>query len=153
MRRALRREHVAQGFLGAGLADGAGHGDDGRPRPGAGGEAKAAHRLQHRILPLPRHGQNRADPLELFRTRRRDHRRARALLQGGAHEVVAVPGLAADREEQVAGLQAARIDRGARDGARRAAQGAAGRRLQGGLSPERGVGHPFTSAIAARKVS
>ena len=107
---ALLGQDMAQGLLGAGLAHRARHRHDLGVRAGAGGGAEADHRGQHGVGTDFRHRQHRSVCRQFRRAGLAHHRGAGPAAEGVGHEIVAVTRIAADREEQVAGLERAGVD-------------------------------------------
>ncbi len=146
-----QRQHRAQRFLGAGLADAAGDGGDLGIGPAAGGAAQVLQRL-HGVD----HFDHRRAGGQIVRAAM-DQRAGGAALQGGGGEIVPVEGRALQRHEQVALLEAARIDRDAGHGeVARTLPGDGGGDLGGG--PERAhrtslTGAPPSSAAIWRATS
>ena len=104
-----------QHFFGGGLAGAAGDADDLRMAARARGSRQI-------LQPALRVGdrQQRAARIRVLR-RWRDQRRRRLRLQSGVDEIVPIARVAFQRNEQIAGLQRARIDGHARRGERRVA--------------------------------
>ena len=104
MRRAVARQCQTQGFLGAGLADRAGDGDDFAGKARARGAGKLTQGFQYVVDEQERRvGEARA-------LRARDHREAGAAFQRRLDEIVAVAGIALDGEEGLALADGAGVD-------------------------------------------
>ncbi len=114
VRRPRQAQAVAQHLLGAGLADAAGDGNDAPVAAGARGAADAFQRPQ-RIVDA----QQRAAGVAAVHIAARHDGRGRPGLEGSWHELVPVARIL-QGDEHVAGLEAARVDGEAGDGAARA---------------------------------
>ena len=143
VRRPEMREDLARHLLRRGLADRARDGGDigGGARPPL--QAQALERLLRVLHDVERSRAAR----ELGSVRLVDDGRRRSALESRPHEVVPVERLALDRNEEIAGREAARIDRDAADAER---QGAAGnarvqRANEGETAPERIIRHAMSS--------
>ena len=99
---ALSREDVKQSLFRAGLAHRAGDGDDAGLAAGARGLAQSPHGVEDRVLARPRYREKAPCPGEFLGPVSRDHGRPGTTRQGIANEVVTVPRLTANGEEQVA---------------------------------------------------
>ena len=128
MRSAERAQDRPQHLLGRGLADAAGDRDQAAAEPGARIAAEPVQRRQ-RVVHQQQPGGVRHDPMH--------HRAGRALGQRVGDEVVTVAGFTAQRDEQIARLQRARVDRDAGGGERRRHR-SAGRLEQVVGGPQRG---------------
>jgi hypothetical protein len=110
VRLAARREREAQHLLDTRLADRAGHSDDFRLRARPRSNAEALHPA-HRFVD----GEDRAERRKRLGAVRADQRSSGAGFEGAGDMVVAVMDLALDRNEEIAGLERARVDRHAAD--------------------------------------
>ncbi len=110
MGRSGLRQRDAQHFLGARLADRAGHRDDSGARARARRPPEPLQRAQ-RVLD----GEGRLVRGKVAPARIGDHGGRGARLEGARDMVMAVVDLALDGEKQVAGLKRSRVDRNAVD--------------------------------------
>ena len=111
MHPALRRQNMAQHFLGRRLADGAGDGDDLRGAAVAGGAAEADHRFQHIIDDDHRRDQA-AERRQLAFA---DDQQGRPVRNGDAGIIMAVDTVAFDRKKGLSLTKGAAIDGNAVD--------------------------------------
>jgi hypothetical protein len=144
MGRTEMREHLARHLFRRGLADRSGDGGDIGGGAGSPLDAEALERLLRVLDDVKQPGAGQLGGVRLV-----DDRGRRPALEGRPHEVVPVARFALDRDEEVAGREAAGVDRDAADAKRQgAAQNARIQRADEGQSaPERIVRHATSSRV------